>query len=199
MSFDSRVKISRDPRQVQFGVFSLASVQGQPCLGDRSLQRHSNISSSNFTAIMATKSIPLRLRVRRNPILYSTRPYHSHDHPPPPGPFTQVESTILSAATPHIPNHGFTRTSLALGGKDCGYIDASTNLFPKGAFSLVHWHLYSQRMALAKHKNILEKEGEGVGKKVKALTWERLMVNQEIVHRWQEVCCLAIESVKGRR
>lgn len=53
-------------------------------------------------------------------------------------------------------------------------------------------------MALAKRKDIIGKEGEGVGGKVKALTWERLMANQEIVHRWQEVCCLAIEIVKGR-
>lgn len=28
----------------------------------------------------------------------------------------------------------------------------------------------------------------GVGAKVKALTWERLMANQEVIHRWQEVC-----------
>lgn len=28
----------------------------------------------------------------------------------------------------------------------------------------------------------------GVGQKVKALTWERLMGNREVVGRWQEVC-----------
>ena len=31
------------------------------------------------------------------------------------------------------------------------------------------------------------KKEMGVGQKVKALTWERLMGNQEVVGRWQEV------------
>jgi ubiquinone biosynthesis protein COQ9 len=133
---------------------------------------------------------PLSKRIAL-PIL---RPYHSYDHPPPPGPFTPTESSILSAAIPHIPSHGFTHTTLSLGTKDAGYIDASTNLFPNGTFSLVHYHLYTQRLALAKHEHILSpalKEREkvpGVGWKVKALTWERLMANREIIHRWQEVC-----------
>ena len=30
----------------------------------------------------------------------------------------------------------------------------------------------------------------GVGFKVKALTWERLMDNREIIGQWQEVCSL---------
>ena len=30
----------------------------------------------------------------------------------------------------------------------------------------------------------------GVGGKVKALTWQRLMGNREVVHRWQEVGCI---------
>jgi ubiquinone biosynthesis protein COQ9 len=29
----------------------------------------------------------------------------------------------------------------------------------------------------------------GTGAMVKRLTWERLMGNKEIIHRWQEVCC----------
>jgi ubiquinone biosynthesis protein COQ9 len=123
---------------------------------------------------------------------YKKRLYHSYDHPPPPGPFNAVETSILSACIPYIPSNGFTHTTLSLGAKDTGYIDASTNLFPSGSFSLVHYHLYTQRLRLAQHKHILEQstpeeEPLGVGAKVKALTWERLMGNKEIVHRWQEV------------
>jgi ubiquinone biosynthesis protein COQ9 len=147
---------------------------------------------------MATKTRIL-LTPRHYKFPSSLRTYHSHNHPPPPGPFTPVESTILSASVPHIPSHGFTLTSLSLGAKDAGYIDASTNLFPRGAFALVHWHLYTHRMALSKQRGIISpevREGEkapGVGTKVKLLTWERLMGNREIVHRWQEVCFLFLE------
>ncbi len=138
--------------------------------------------------------LPPRLRpLSKSTAVLLLRPYHSYDHPPPPGPFTLTESTILSAAIPHIHSHGFTHTALSLGAKDVGYIDASTNLFPNGAFSLVHYHLYSQRLALAKNERILSpvlQGGEkplGVGGKVKALTLKRLMANREIIHRWQEV------------
>src|SRR6266536_591063 len=166
------------------------------------LQPHSLVPlHQHHPLIMAAKVRPLlRLRqLQSYPSSLSTtnlaqRAYHSHDHPPPPGPFTPTESLILSSALPHIPSHGFTLTSLSLGAKDAGYIDASTNLFPQGAFSLVHYHLYAQRLALAEHKGIIDgarQEGEkplGVGAKVKKLTWERLMGNKEIIHRWQEVC-----------
>lgn len=140
---------------------------------------------------MAARTLVPRLRPlsARTPLL--PRSYHSYDHPPPPGPFTTTESTILSASLPHIPSHGFTLTSLSLGAKDVGYIDASTNLFPQGPFALVHYHLLTQRLSLAEKKDMLDiGEGEkvlGTGAKVKNLTWERLIANREIVHRWQEV------------
>ena len=168
----------------------------QPC--EPSLVKAINPNFTSFITnhiTMAIRTLLPRLRPlsKRIPLLI-LRPYHSYDHPPPPGPFTPTESSILSAAIPHIPSHGFTHTTLSLGTKDAGYIDASTNLFPNGTFSLVHYHLYTQRLALAKHEHILSpalKEGEkvpGVGWKVEALTWERLMANREIIHRWQEVC-----------
>lgn len=137
---------------------------------------------------MATK-----LRNFRSPI--TKRLYHSYDHPPPPGPFPSIETAILRAATSHIPSHGFTNTSLTLGAQDAGYLPASTNLFPRSAFDLVHYHLYTQRVALASHTHIVAADAVnengkvlGVGSKVRALTWERLMGNQDVVHRWQEVC-----------
>lgn len=118
------------------------------------------------------------------------RSYHSYSHPPIPGPFDPTETAILSAALTHVPTHGFTHTSLALGARDAGYLDVSTNLFPKGAFSLVHYHLVTQRLGLS-NSQILQprdiKNPLGVGAKVKALTWERLIRNAEIIHKWQDV------------
>lgn len=144
---------------------------------------------------MAPKSILPWFRPLSKPIVPPLlRHYHSYDHPPPPGPFSPTETSILSASIPHIPLHGFTHTTLSLGAKDAGYIDASTNLFPTSAFSLVHYHLYTKRLALGNRTHIISpplNEGQkslGVGGKVKALTWERLMENREVIHRWQEVC-----------
>jgi ubiquinone biosynthesis protein COQ9 len=153
---------------------------------------------------MATK-YTLQVLKPRTPFLKTLkylpnpRKYHSYDHPPPPGPFNASESLILSSAAQHIPIHGFTQKTLSLGAKDAGYIDASVNLFPKGEFELVRWWLWSQRMQLAgRWAEVKGEKGEdgtggkgqemGVGQKVKALTWERLMGNREVVGRWQEVC-----------
>ncbi|KFY52757.1 hypothetical protein V497_08450, partial [Pseudogymnoascus sp. VKM F-4516 (FW-969)] len=132
--------------------------------------------------------------------------YHSSNHPPPPGPFTPIETSILSSALPHIPVHGFTPTTLHLGAKDAGYLDASTNLFPAGAFSLVHYHLYTQRQALAARTDItnppapIDANGKpgrpaGVGAKVKALTWARLQANAPIIDKYPEA--LALMSLFG--
>jgi len=162
----------------------------QPCPSDKTSLPKPSLSHHQTTSTMATKVLPrVRTYAVRLPI---SRSYHSYDHPPPSGPFTATESLILSASIPHIPSHGFTSTTLSLGAKDAGYIDASTNLFPSGAFSLVHYHLVTQRLALARHKESLDaEESEGkklvVGAKVKKLTWERLMANKEVIHIWQEV------------
>ncbi|PBP19722.1 MAP kinase kinase kinase [Diplocarpon rosae] len=155
-----------------------------------------NASSDSIpTTTMATKAHTLLLRLRplsdRLPLpIFRTAKYHSYEHPPPPGPFTPIESSILSASLPYIPSSGFTLTSLSLGARDAGYIDASINLFPKGAFSLVHYYLLSQRRGLAERaREIVEGEG-GVGMKVQKLTWERLMANAKVAHRWQEALAL---------
>lgn len=163
----------------------------------------SPLNSPSPIHTMATKSIRPLSRLRPSahlspkPLSHS-RSFHSYDHPAPPPPFTAVESSILSAATHHIPSHGFTHTTLALGARDAGYLDASTNLFPRGAFSVVHYYLWAKREGLKDVVKELEaREGGvgsakawkemGVGGRVKALTWERLMGNREVVHRWQEV------------
>lgn len=121
--------------------------------------------------------------------------YHSDEYHPLPGPFGPVENLILAASLKRVPEHGFTETALALGAKDAGYLDASINLFPRGAFDLVHYHLVTQRHAL-RDRPPREVPGSslsadvGAGPKVRRLTLERLMANRTIIHRWQEVCSL---------
>ena len=125
------------------------------------------------------------------------RSYHSYDHPPPPGVFNQTEKAILSAAYAHVPEHGFTQHALTLGARDAGYLDISTNLLPEGPFSLIRYHLITQREALApKTSEIFDQQQGGaapptgqwtVSDKVERLTWERLLGNRDVNHRWQEV------------
>jgi hypothetical protein len=135
------------------------------------------------------------------------RAYHSTTSPPPPGGFGDAENSILSAAYAHVSEHGFTAESLALGARDAGYLDISTNLLQDGPFSLIRWHLITQREALAgQAEDIFGSGGSGrsmgVGEKVEALTWARLMGNKNIVGRWQEVsfgslCSLPFTSRTG--
>ena len=70
----------------------------------------------------------------------------------------------------------------------------STNLFPKGTFDLVKYHLVSQRLGL-KDRVQFPDEKMGVGRKVRSLVVERLRANVDtgIVPRWQEA--LAIMSL----
>jgi len=70
-------------------------------------------------------------------------------------------------------------------------MDVSTNLFPRGVFDLVNYHLVMQRLAL-KHSVQFPPDNEqgkktGVGAKVRALVLARLRANEPVIHRWQEV------------
>ena len=111
--------------------------------------------------------------------------YQSYEHEHHPA-FSASEDGILSAATRHIPTLGFSVNALAQGARDVGYRDASTNLFPKGSFALVQYHLVTERLALAKNPG--EQHGNGdVKSNVKRLAWQRLQANKAIISRWQEV------------
>ena len=144
-------------------------------------------------------NLPERCRPRAPPsaahprrTLASRRGYHSYDHPAPAGPFSETERTILAAASKHVPEVGFSQDALALGARDSGYLDISTNLLPDGIFSLIQWHLVSQREALSARSQALFGLGEAaalmpVSEKAEALTWERLVGNAPTIHRWQEV------------
>ncbi len=136
------------------------------------------------------------------------RSYHSYDHPPPPGIFTAAEQAILSAAYTHVPDHGFTQHALSLGARDAGYPDISITLLPEGPFSLIRYHLVTQREALVPRSReifstastqdrseILPRSPSSpaeagpwnISDKVERLTWERLSGNRDVNHRWQEV------------
>lgn len=148
---------------------------------------------------MASNSLLLRRVLRLPPALRPTvlsiqrAQYHSYQHDQPP-PYRDAESSILSAALAHVPTHGFTQHALTLGAKDAGYLDISTNLFPKGAFELVKYHLVTQRLGL-KDRIQFPDEKMGVGRKVRSLVLERLRANADagVVSRWQEA--LAIMSL----
>lgn len=132
------------------------------------------------------------------------RPYHSHEHPDSPSPFSPPAEAILRASLAHVHTHGFTPKALTLGAADCGYPPVSTNLFPRGPFELVNYHLVSARLALndrlrrrfpsassgAWGEESSEWRNLDIGQRVKTLVLERLGINREreLVGRWQEVC-----------
>ncbi|CAD0107819.1 unnamed protein product [Aureobasidium uvarum] len=122
------------------------------------------------------------------PRLSATRTYYSYETPLPP-PYPPTETAILSAALSHVPTAGWTTASLRQGARDAGYLDVSTNLFPKAEFELVLYHLRTQRLGLKERVQFHEEAGLGVTSKVKALVMERLRGNVEVgvQERWQEV------------
>lgn len=143
------------------------------------------------TALPGVLRAPSALR----PLLLQPRfaAYHSYEYNDPP-PYRGAERDILAAALAYVPAYGFTRESLTLGAKDAGYLDISTNLFPKGPFDLVRYHLVTQRIGLKDRVQFADGK-IGVGRKVRSLVLERLRANADagVVPRWQEA--LAIMSL----
>ena len=115
--------------------------------------------------------------------------YHSYEHDRPP-PFNPTEDRILSAALSHVPTHGFTTTALTQGARAVGYLDISTNLFPAGPFSIVNYHLVTQRLALAKEATPASHESSNIPTNIKTLILRRLHANKTIIHQWQEALAL---------
>jgi ubiquinone biosynthesis protein COQ9 len=114
------------------------------------------------------------------------RTYYSHHHPTP-SPFPPSQETILSAALKRVPEYGFSDRSLSLGAKDVGYLDVSVQLFPRGVFDLVNYHLVTNRLALKDTVHFSEDSRLGVGRKIKTLTMARLRANKDVIRHWQEV------------
>ncbi|MCJ1462804.1 Ubiquinone biosynthesis protein coq9, mitochondrial [Pseudocyphellaria aurata] len=136
------------------------------------------------------RSTPLRrLALRYQGAIPKCRcTYHSYNQAVP-SPFPAAESAILSAAIAHVPTHGFTATALSRGARDIGYLDASVNLFPTGAFALVHYHLVTQRLALAQER-CSENASSSINAEIRRLAWKRLHANGPLIHRWQEALAL---------
>jgi ubiquinone biosynthesis protein COQ9 len=139
------------------------------------------------------RSSPLLRQTLRNPL----RQYHSPNHRPAPS-YTPLQDKILSTALTHVPTTGFTHETLSIGAKEAGYLEITHNLFPRGPFSLVEYHLVTQREKL----NTIPLEESGVGKTIRKLCVERLKGNKEIIGRWQEVgapfACVEWELTWGR-
>ncbi|KAH7325119.1 COQ9-domain-containing protein [Stachybotrys elegans] len=146
-------------------------------------------SSARFICATSTATAAAARRTARQS-LCNRRSFHSYDHPSPPGPFTPVEKTILAAAYRHVPEHGFSQRALGLGARDAGFPDISPSVLTDGPFSLIRYHLVTQRLSLAARSRELFPDDAasqpGVGGRVEALTWERLMGNKDVIHRWQE-------------
>lgn len=152
-----------------------------------------------------------RTAYRASKTVSCARLYRSYEHDEPP-PFNEAESSILAAALSHVPSHGFSSTSITHGARDAGYLDASTNLFPRGPFDLINYHLVTQRLAL-KDRIQFPDQKLGVGAKVRLLALQRLRANKPIISRWQEViypiftpltsllpiCCVQICSTRPKR
>ncbi|CAK7273928.1 Ubiquinone biosynthesis protein coq9, mitochondrial [Sporothrix epigloea] len=147
----------------------------------------------NFAARCNSHALALPSPVRRC--------FHSYDHPNEPpvqDSFSAAEQAILTAASRHIPTHGFVERTLALGAYDAGYPGISTSILPDGVFSLVRWHLVNQRLGLAAcSREIFSEPAAGVAlapaeiaSRAERLIWERLMANREIVGRWQEALAI---------
>ncbi len=114
----------------------------------------------------------------------NSKSYHSEHHPDPP-PFPPAQESILSRALDRVPEYGFSDQALSLGAKDAGYLEISTQLFPRGVYDLVDYYLVLQRLALKDRVQFPEDSKLGVGKKVRVLTLERLRANKDIIHHWQ--------------
>ncbi|KAL2785199.1 COQ9-domain-containing protein [Aspergillus keveii] len=154
-----------------------------------------------ISLIPATSAIPnqhnqLR-RLSRDLPSHHRRLYHSQHHPdPPPHEYTNSQTTILTAALKHVPTHGFTRAALTLGARDTGFLDVSIQLLPRGEFDLILFWLASRRGLLraAVEQNGLLKSPDSnlvsVEEKTIKLIMERLRMNTEINHQWQDALAL---------
>ncbi|PTB62474.1 ubiquinone biosynthesis protein COQ9 [Trichoderma citrinoviride] len=156
-----------------------------PCVA-----RTARCLSASARRPIARQTAPASSSWRANTTTPTSRAYHSHEHPPSP-PFGPVDRAILAAAYRHVPEHGFSLRAIGLGARDAGYPDISASVLPDGQFSLIRYHLVAQRERLAdRSRELLSDEAPlsaaGVGEKVAALTWERLMGNKDVIHRWQE-------------
>lgn len=113
------------------------------------------------------------------------RTYYSIYHPEP-SPFPPIQSQILSSALRAVPRLGFTQDAILVGCRENGYREASTQLFPRGVYDLIHYHLVTQRLSLQDRVQLPQELG--LTQKVKTLTWARLQANADsgVIEHWQD-------------
>ena len=128
-------------------------------------------------------------------LLSRSRLYHSPGFSKP-APFTPTETSILSSALNHVRAHGFTDQTLQCGAHDAGFLPISANLFPDGAFSLVKYHLVTQRLALAEvfqqpnHAEEREWRPSDVLERVRTISLHRLLQNVPYIAHYQSALAL---------
>lgn len=94
---------------------------------------------------------------------------------------------MLDAALQHVPKLGFTREALVAGAEDVGYLTVSHNLFPAGAFTLVHYHLAVQREALQENFErptidpVNNKPPADLTSRILAIVQHRLLANERVI------------------
>lgn len=130
-----------------------------------------------------TRSVPTIVSTVGAP--NSIRTYYSIYHPDP-APFPPVQNTILSSALTHVPRLGFTQDAILAGAKDNNYLEVSTQLFPRGVYDLIYYHLVTERLALKDRVQFPEDSKSSLTQKVKTLTWARLQANKNIIHHCQD-------------
>ncbi|CAG8946066.1 unnamed protein product [Penicillium salamii] len=159
----------------------------------------------SLTLLRHTPTLGTTISLTRKPqtqaqqTLTPRRTYHSTLHPRlPDHEYTNSQTVILTAALKHVPTHGFTAESLALGARDAGFLDVSVQLLPRAEFDLILFYLASRRgilrakveegglfrrIATEKGKDVFELSVE---ERVRGLLLERLRMNHEIKHSWQD-------------
>ncbi|KAJ5679685.1 hypothetical protein N7462_007929 [Penicillium macrosclerotiorum] len=133
------------------------------------------------------------------PVYQPLRCYHSTLHPrPPTHAYTNSQTAILTAALPYLPTLGFSRAALAAGARDAGFLDVSVHLLPRGEFDLVLFWLASRRGLLRGQveegallqrvaaERGLDAASLSVDDKVRILVMQRLRMNANIKHVWQD-------------
>lgn len=121
--------------------------------------------------------------------LQTAHSYHSIYHPQE-QPYPPVQAKILASAYEQVPAHGFTQTALDEGARRAGYLEVSTQLFPRGSFDLIAYHLATQRLALSSRVQFPSPDSSraSLTEKVQTLMWSRLVANAEagVLPHWQD-------------
>lgn len=173
---------------------------GSRCLSSRTTAPHSSSRTAHRPLPASSPTTTIT----------TARHYHpTTTHTQPPSPFGATETAILTAAYAHVPTQGFTPRSLALGARDAGYppVSAAAGALSDPAQALVRWHLATRRRLLAERaRELFPEDGSGgssnnhaltqaeVNARAELLAWERLLLNEPVIGRWQEVSSSLVSS-----